>query len=129
MTARETGAGADASCIFCKIIGGEIPSPRVAENDEFIVIRDIHPQAPVHLLVIPKEHFKSLDEAFPEKGPARTDQLGRMMEFATRTARKEHLLPSGFRMVMNTGHQGGQTVFHIHAHILGGDGMGSHFGS
>ncbi len=117
------------SCIFCKIVQGEIPSPRVAENDEFIVIKDIHPQAPVHLLVIPKEHFASLDEAFPEKGPARTEQMGRMMEFATRTARKERLLPSGFRTVFNTGHQGGQTVFHLHAHILGGEGLGPHFGT
>jgi len=117
-----------SNCIFCKIIRGEIPSPRVAEDAEFLCIRDIQPQAPQHLLVLPKEHLESLDDAFPPQGPSRADLMGRMLEFGTRVARAQGLLPGGFRSVINTLENGGQTVFHIHLHLLGGQSLGGEFG-
>jgi histidine triad (HIT) family protein len=106
-------------CLFCKIVAGEIPSPRVHEDEHVICIRDIHPQARTHLLVLPKEHVASLDEAFPENGPSKAALLGAMMKSVTEIARKQGLLPGGFRTVINTGKDGGQTVFHLHLHILG----------
>jgi histidine triad (HIT) family protein len=109
-----------ADCIFCKIVAGGIPSPRVFENERFICIKDIQPKARVHLLVIPKEHVASLDEAFPVQGKAHTALVGEMLETTTRIAREQKLLPGGFRTVINTGKDGGQTVWHIHAHILAG---------
>jgi len=115
-------------CIFCKIIRGEIPSPRVAESDEFICIRDIQPQAKHHLLVIPKQHLESLAEAFPAEGASQAALMGRMLEFGTRVAREQGLLPQGFRSVVNTGANGGQTVFHLHLHLLGGEPLRGSFG-
>lgn len=117
-----------STCIFCKIVAGQIPSPRVYEDADFIAIRDIQPQAKIHLLVLPKSHVASLDEAFPGNGTApRVPALGRLLEVATEIARSEGLLPGGFRSVINTGVQGGQTVFHLHLHILAGE-LGGHFG-
>lgn len=108
------------SCLFCKIIAGEIKSERVFENGDFICIRDLHPQAKTHLLVIPKVHVASLDEAFPEVGPGQTEWVGQALAVATQVARLTGLLPGGFRTVINTGADGGQTVFHLHVHVLGG---------
>jgi histidine triad (HIT) family protein len=108
-------------CIFCKIIQGGIPAARVFENESFLCIRDIQPQAKTHLLVMPKEHLASLEEAVPASGPARIDLMGRLMETGVRVARQEGLLPGGFRSVINTGRNGNQTVHHIHLHILGGE--------
>lgn len=125
-----TRSGADsgaASCIFCKIIQGAIPSPRVAEDDRFICIRDIQPQAKQHLLVIPKEHIASLATAFPQSGSGRPELMGAMLEFGTRVAWSEGLLPDGFRAVLNTHAAGGQTVYHIHLHLLGGERLDGHF--
>ena len=116
------------SCIFCKIILGQIPSPRVYEDSQFICIRDIHPQAKTHLLVIPKQHLASLEEVYPENGAHHAQLVGSLFEVATRVARQEGLLPGGFRSVMNTGLQGGQTVFHLHLHLLGGEPLGATFG-
>lgn len=115
-------------CIFCKIVDGTIPSPRVLEDDQFICIRDLHPQAATHLLVIPKEHVASLAAAFPAAGAQRPELVGSLFEFAARVARKNGLLPEGFRAVINTGARGGQSVFHLHAHLLGGDDLGNRFG-
>jgi histidine triad (HIT) family protein len=112
------------NCIFCKIVRNEIPSPRVYEDSDFICIRDIRPQAPVHLLLIPKEHVASLDEAVPENGIAKSELLGDLLTVGTVVARKQGLLPQGFRSVINTGAAGGQTVFHIHLHLLGGEALG-----
>jgi histidine triad (HIT) family protein len=114
-------------CIFCKIIRGEIKSKQIAENDDFICFEDIHPQAPTHLLVMPKAHISSLDEAFPSSGPNQMNLVGKMFEFALTVARKQGLLPDGFRSVINTKFNGGQTVFHLHLHLLGGKGLSGMF--
>jgi histidine triad (HIT) family protein len=117
-------------CLFCKIIEGKIQSPRVYENRQCICIRDIRPRAKVHLLVIPKKHVLSLDEAFPEKGWTRSGRVlvGQLYETAVDIARQEKLLPGGFRTVVNTGEDGGQTVWHLHLHILGGATLNEDFG-
>ena len=107
-------------CLFCKIIAGTIPAPKLFENDEFICIRDIRPQAKTHLLVIPKKHLDSLDTAFPKDGKSESALIGNLLEAGTQIARKQGLLPAGFRAVINTGRDGGQTVFHLHLHLLGG---------
>ena len=105
------------SCIFCKIASGQIPSPRVHEDADFFVIRDIQPQAKVHLLVIPKKHYASLAEI-----PASEASLvhSGILSAAVQAARKEGILESGFRSVINTREDGGQTVHHLHLHVLGG---------
>jgi histidine triad (HIT) family protein len=117
-----------SSCIFCKIVRGEIPSPRVYEDERFIAIRDIRPQAKIHLLVLPKEHVASLDEAFPENGKSRAGLVGELFEVGARIARQHGLLPGGFRAVINTGREGGQTVFHLHLHLLGGEALREQLG-
>lgn len=112
-------------CVFCKIIAGGIPSPKLYEDAEFICVRDIRPQAKTHLLVVPKEHIVSLESAFPaEGGSSKTALMGRLLEIGTTVARQQGLLPGGFRAVINTGRDGGQTVFHLHLHILGGAALG-----
>jgi histidine triad (HIT) family protein len=113
-----------SDCIFCKIIDGAIPSPRVYEDERFICIRDIHPQAKVHLLVIPKKHVPSLDAAYPESGSNHHEIVSQLFEATVKIAREQKLLPFGFRSVINTGEGGGQTVSHLHLHILGGEQMG-----
>jgi histidine triad (HIT) family protein len=118
----------DASCIFCKIVRGEIPSPRIFENDEFIAIRDIAPHAKAHYLVLPKEHLARLDEMFPAQGKSRAELVGRMFEAAVKVAREQGLLPGGFRSVINTGPDALQTVHHVHLHILGGHELGGKLG-
>jgi len=118
-----------ANCIFCKIIQGEIPSQRVIETDSAIVIRDIQPQAPKHLLVIPKQHVVSLDDLFSkESGSSSIEVAGSLLSIAHQAAKQEGLLPDGFRTVINTGSGGGQTVFHLHVHVLGGGGLSGSFG-
>ena len=109
------------SCIFCKIIEGSIPAQRVAEDDRYLCIRDIMPQAPVHLLVIPKLHVESLAEEFQGAAPEHPGLVEGLMSFAVRVAREQKLLPHGYRSVINTGKGGGQTVFHLHMHLMGGE--------
>ena len=102
-------------CLFCKIIAGEIPADKLYEDDEFLAFRDISPQAPVHFLIIPKKHI--VGPAFME---AKDEQLmGRMLRTGSRLAAELGLV-DGFRLVFNNGAAAGQTVFHIHLHILGG---------
>jgi len=108
-------------CIFCKMVQGSISVPKLYEDDSFICIRDIRPQAKTHLLVIPKEHISSLDTAFPKEAGGKAHLMGDLFEVATNIARQQGLLPNGFRSVINTGVDGGQTVFHIHLHLLGGE--------
>jgi histidine triad (HIT) family protein len=115
------------SCIFCQIVAGGIPAPKLYEDDSFICIRDIRPQATTHLLVLPKEHVESLDSVFPAEGKSNAEMVGRLMETGVRIARQQGLLPGGFRAVINTGKDGGQTVFHLHLHILGGNGLQDQF--
>ena len=105
----------DPSCIFCKIAAGDIPSKKVYEDDEILAFHDINPSAPVHLLIIPKDHVPSLAEADEADAPV----LGRILVLAGRLAR-EHGSPDGFRTIVNTGRVGRQDVYHLHVHILGG---------
>ena len=107
-------AGA-ADCIFCKIARGEIPARKAYEDDDVLAFHDIRPQAPVHLLVIPKEHVPTLYEA----GMAQHRALGKMLALAGELARREGAA-DGFRIILNTGRVGHQEVYHLHMHILGG---------
>ena len=110
------------NCIFCKIVRGEIPSPRVLEGDDWIAIRDINPAAPVHVLVIPHRHVESV--AALEDGDA--DLAGRLLVAARDVARQEGVAESGYRVVINTGREGGQTVGHLHVHVMGGQQLHGH---
>jgi histidine triad (HIT) family protein len=103
-------------CIFCKIVAGEIPAAKIFEDGRAVVFRDINPQAPTHALVIPRAHVASLDEA----GEGEEALLGHLLLVAARVAREGGLAASGYRTVINTGAAAGQTVFHIHVHLLGG---------
>jgi histidine triad (HIT) family protein len=104
-----------SDCIFCKIARGEIPSRKVYEDDEVFAFHDINPVAPVHFMLVPKQHLDSLAQA----GEMHAALLGRMLTLAPRLA-KEQGLDNGFRTVINTGKGGGQEVFHLHIHIIGG---------
>src|SRR5690554_3828990 len=103
-------------CLFCRIVGGEITSTTVYADDEVCAVCDINPAAPQHILVIPRKHISSLNEAGDE------DQalLGKLLLAARKIARDQGFAEDGFRTVINTGDQGGQTVFHIHVHVLSG---------
>lgn len=107
-----------SDCIFCKIVRGEIPSKKLYEDDEVFAFHDIHPAAPVHFMLIPKQHIASLMEA----DSSHAALLGKMLLLAPSLA-KEQGLDNGFRTVINTGKGGGQEVFHFHVHILGGGNM------
>ena len=104
-----------ADCIFCKIVRGEIPAKKIYEDAEVIAFPDIRPQAPVHLLLIPKAHVANLYEAKPEHQSA----LGKMLGVAGRLAR-EAGAADGFRAIINNGRVGHQEVYHVHMHVLGG---------
>lgn len=103
-------------CIFCKIVAGGIPAAKIYEDERAVAFRDINPQAPTHALVIPRTHVASLNEA------SETDEalLGHLLLVAARVARDEGHADGGYRTVINTGAGAGQTVFHIHVHLLGG---------
>lgn len=103
------------NCIFCKIIKGEIPSAKVYEDDKMLVFRDIEPKANVHLLAVPKSHFKLLSEMDAEKAETVKYMLGKIPQIA-----KENGCKNGYRLIINQGDDAGQTVFHLHIHILGG---------
>src|SRR5881394_755648 len=102
------------SCLFCRIVRKEIPATIVFENDHAIAFRDIDPKAPTHVLVIPREHVASLDDARD------ADVLGEVLLAAAEVARSDGFVEGGYRTVINTGAGAGQSVFHIHAHVLGG---------
>lgn len=110
---------AEQDCLFCRISAGEIPADLLHQDERAIAFRDINPQAPVHLLVIPREHMDSLDDA-SQKDEA---TLGHLLRVAARLANEEGLSESGYRTVINTGAGVGQSVFHLHVHVLGGRGM------
>jgi histidine triad (HIT) family protein len=105
-------------CIFCKIAAGTIPAERLYEDDETLAFADVHPQAPSHLLVIPRQHIASLAAATAEH----TALLGHLLGAAAEVARQQNL-DKGYRVVINSGPDGGQTVDHLHLHILGGRAM------
>ena len=104
------------NCIFCKIIKGEIPSSKVYEDEKMLVFKDIEPKAKVHLLAIGKEHFKLLSEMDEE----RAELVKYMLEKVPHIA-KENGCENGYRLIINQGEDAGQTVFHLHIHILGGE--------
>ena len=106
-------------CLFCKIIDGTIPAPRVYEDDQCIAFADINPQAPVHVLIVPRQHIVSLAEATQEDAAL----LGHLLWATTEIARQKNL-NNGYRTVFNSGSDGGQTVEHLHIHLLGGRHMG-----
>jgi histidine triad (HIT) family protein len=102
-------------CLFCKISRGEIPCRKVYEDDEVLAFHDINPVAPVHFMLVPKLHLATLDDA----GDEHAALLGKMLLLAPRLA-KEQGLDTGFRTVINTGKGGGQEIFHLHIHVIGG---------
>lgn len=105
-------------CVFCKIAAGEIPCKKAFEDDRILAFYDLEPQAPVHILLIPKQHISSVTELTPENSTI----VAHIYEVAARLA-AEHHLDSGFRIVCNAGPDGGQSVPHLHFHLLGGRSM------
>ncbi len=105
-----------SDCIFCKIVAGEVPARWVFQDDEVVAFHDIHPVAPVHVLVIPRRHISSLAEAAPEDRAV----LGSVLLGAARVARELGCAEKGYRTILNTGSGAGQSVFHLHAHVLSG---------
>lgn len=109
----------DPNCIFCKIISGQIPSRKVHEDDDLYAFHDINPWAPVHFLIVPKRHIASMAHITP----ADESVMGRIMTLAPRLALEQGCSPyphGGFRIVCNTGAEGGQEVHHLHVHVMGG---------
>jgi len=107
----------ETNCLFCRIVLGEIPTPFVAENEHAVAFRDIDPKAPLHVLVIPRRHVESLATADDER------LLGTLMSLAAQIARDEGVAERGYRAVINTGADGGQSVGHLHVHVMGGRQM------
>jgi histidine triad (HIT) family protein len=109
----------DPNCIFCKIVEGQIPSRKVYEDDDILGFHDIHPWAPVHFLLIPKRHIESMAHVQPEDTPL----LGKIMSLVPQLAKQEGCRPypeGGFRIMCNTGRDGGMEVPHLHFHVIGG---------
>lgn len=109
----------DEKCIFCKIINGEIPCAKVYEDDVMLVFKDIEPKAKVHLLAIPKDHFKLLEDMDETRAQTVKYMLAKIPQIA-----KENGCQNGYRLITNQGDDAGQTVFHLHFHILGGEPLG-----
>ena len=105
-----------AECLFCQIVDGSIPARKLYEDDQAMAIEDVNPQASVHMLVIPKRHMVSLDQTQDTDGAL----LGRLLVVCAKMARERGIAESGYRVVANTGREAGQTVFHLHFHVLGG---------
>ena len=105
------------NCLFCRILRGEIPSTQVAESERAIAFRDVNPQAPTHVLVIPRDHVASLSAAHDPQ------MLGEVLSLAASVARAEGLDADGYRVVINNGRNAGQAVDHLHLHVLGGRKM------
>jgi histidine triad (HIT) family protein len=103
-------------CIFCRIVERRIPARIVFEDDEVLAFEDTNPQAPVHTLIVPRKHLTSLKDATPDDAPL----LGKLFTVAVQLARERNLEPKGYRIVVNTGSGAGQSVFHLHLHLLGG---------
>ena len=106
-------------CLFCKIVAGEIPSTKVHEDEQFIAFRDINPQAPTHVLIIPRRHIEKVTDL----NESEAELLGRMQLLANEIASQEGIVAGGFRTVFNCGAGAGQSVWHIHMHLLGGRPM------
>ena len=108
-----------SDCLFCKIVNRQIPASVVYEDDRVLAFNDINPQAPTHVLVIPKRHVASLDELGPDDDAI----VGEMVRRAAAIARERGITAGGYRTVFNTNRDAGQTVFHIHLHLIGGRAM------
>jgi len=104
------------SCIFCQIVAGKVPSEILYQDDQVIAFRDINPQSPIHLIIIPKRHIPSLAH-LPQ---AELPLIGHMVNVANQLAKKEGIAEKGYRLAINCGEQGGQVVPHLHLHLLGG---------
>lgn len=105
-----------SDCVFCKIVKGEIPSTRVYEDEEILAFRDANPQAPTHILVVPKEHMANVLACAERKD----DLIGKLFKAAAAIAREQGVAETGFRLVTNCGEHGAQSVHHLHIHLLGG---------
>lgn len=113
-----------SDCLFCKIARKEVPTTPVFEDHDVVAFDDINPVAPVHVLVLPKEHMENLNEA----GPGDTAVLGKMLRVAAKIADQRGISESGYRVVINNGEQGGQVVPHLHLHLIGGRDLGHKVG-
>lgn len=109
----------EQSCLFCKIVAGQIPCTKLYEDEHILAFEDINPQAPVHALVIPKTHLSTLDDASPEHQAL----LGQVMLVGAQIAREKGVAQSGYRSIINCRESAGQVVFHLHLHIMGGRDM------
>lgn len=109
-----------SACIFCQIVEGKIPSQKVYEDDEIFAFKDITPQAPVHLLIIPKKHFSNLNEVNEES----LGLIQKIFKTIQQLAIEFHVAEKGYRVVVNTNTEGGQSVYHLHWHLLGGRQLG-----
>jgi histidine triad (HIT) family protein len=109
----------EQSCLFCGIVAGEVPAELLHQDDSCVVIRDINPQAPTHVLIIPREHMESLNEASVRDEAL----LGHLLRVGARIANDEGHAEDGYRTVINSGTGAGQSVFHLHVHVLGGRPM------
>ena len=109
----------DPQCLFCRIVTGEIPADIVWSDQDLLAFRDINPQAPTHLLLIPRKHIASVSDLSAEDAEA----MGKLFLAAKELAQEEGIEEGGYRMVVNAGPDAGQTVFHIHLHLMGGRGM------
>jgi histidine triad (HIT) family protein len=105
----------DPNCVFCKIATGQIPSKKAYEDEHLLAFHDIHPWAPVHVLIIPKQHIATLADV----GPEHQELMGRILTLAPRLMREQGVT-NGFRTIINTGQDGGQEVYHLHVHVIGG---------
>lgn len=106
-----------SDCIFCKIAAGEIPSTKVYEDDHVLAFEDLNPQMPVHVLIIPKKHYRNIGDGIPD------DEMGYLFNTAKKVAEIKGIADSGYRVIANTGDDAQQTVHHVHIHVLGGAQM------
>ncbi len=111
-------------CIFCRIVAGEVPSDIVYQDEDFLAFRDISPQAPTHVLIIPKTHITSLAQLTEEQ----QELAGHLVSIAKKLAEKEGIAKRGYRLVINCGPEGGQLVPHLHLHLIGGRKLGDRLG-
>jgi histidine triad (HIT) family protein len=105
-----------SDCVFCRIASGEIPAPKLIDDPEVVAFRDLNPQAPDHILIIPRQHIERLADV----GEAQSALIGKLVNTANRLARELKLDQSGYRLVINNGESAGQSVWHLHLHLLGG---------
>ncbi|MCM3627269.1 histidine triad nucleotide-binding protein [Paenibacillus glycanilyticus] len=112
-------------CIFCKIIEGSIPSTKVYESENVIAFKDIQPAAPVHILIIPKKHIPTMNDVSDEDGPV----IAEVLAAAREIAKQQGIAESGYRLINNVNSDGGQVVYHLHFHLLGGEKLGSLVGN